>query len=77
MTELETLGPEGKRTSFKCEGSVATKATLLQTGNPVIDAAFFEAALQQFAGREAKGVSKKTIRRTVGLVNGCGTSPAI
>jgi hypothetical protein len=59
MTRLSTLGPERRRTSFSYYGSTSIGVTLQQTGNPVIDAGFFEAALQHFAGREVKGGFKE------------------
>ena len=55
MPTLNTLGHPSKRTTFTYEGSITTGVRLHQTGNPKIDAAFFAAALKQFAGQEVKG----------------------
>jgi hypothetical protein len=49
------LAHPSKRTTFTYDGSITTGVRLHQRGKPKIDAAFFAAALKQFAGQEVKG----------------------
>ncbi len=55
MKKLFTLGHPSKCTEFTYRGSARDGVTLDQTGAPRIDAAFFTAALAQFAGSDIKG----------------------
>jgi hypothetical protein len=59
MTEIWTLGHQSKRTQFRYEGTVASGVTLLQKSKPLIEAAFFTAALEAFRGRDVKGGFKE------------------
>lgn len=59
MRTLNTLGHESVRTEFSYEGSIKSGVWLQQTGKPRVDAAFFAAALEHFAGREVKGGFKE------------------
>ena len=59
MTEIWTLDHPSKRTQFRYEGSTDTGVTLLQTGSPRIEPAFFRAALEAFKGREIKSGFKE------------------
>ena len=61
MRTIATLGHESRRTSFSYEGSVATGVVLLQSSKPRIEAGFFKAALQAFAGKELKGGFKEDV----------------
>ena len=59
MKTIWTLGHPSKRTQFSYTGSIASKVTLNQSGAPKIEAALFQAALNEFRGKSVRGGFKE------------------